>query len=106
MKYAADSNWGAKAAGHYYALDKALGFKDAKQNYKIGFTIDPGNHPYLNVRLDPSTTNNPIFSYKRFNLPVLVYGEENGWYKIASDKLHDQAVYINGDYVRLQETTK
>ena len=106
VKYAADANWGAKAAGHYYALDKELGFKDAKQNYKIGFTIDPGNHPYLNVRLDPSTTNNPIFSYKRFNLPVLVYGEENGWYKIASDKLHDQAVYINGDYVRLQETTK
>ena len=106
VRYAADANWGAKAASHYYALDNELGFKDAKQNYKIGFTIDPGNHPYLNVRLDPSTTNDPIFSYKRFNLPVLVYGKENGWYKIASDKLHDQAVYIREDYIKLQETTK
>lgn len=106
VKYAADANWGAKAAAHYYALDNTLGFKDAKQNYKIGFTIDPGNHPYLNVRQGPSASTNRIFSYKRFNLPVLVYGEENGWYNIASDKLHDQAVYISGDYVKLQETTK
>lgn len=106
VKYAADANWGAKAAGHYYALDKKLLFKDAKQNYKIGFTIDPGNYPYLNVRLDPSTKNDPLYSYKRFDLPILIYGEENGWFKIASDKLHDKAVYISGDYVRLQETIK
>ncbi|KOS68050.1 hypothetical protein AEA09_05445 [Lysinibacillus contaminans] len=105
VKYAADANWGAKATAHYYALDKALGFRDAKQNYKIGFTIDP-DYPYLNVRTGPSETFKKLYSYKRFNLPVLVYGEENGWYKIASDTLHDQAVYIIGDYLRLQETTK
>lgn len=89
--------WGAKAAAHYYALDKKLDFKDAKQNYKIGLTIDP-DYSYLNVRTGPSETFKKLYSYKRFNLPVLVYGEGNGWYKIPSDTSHDQAVYIIGDY--------
>ncbi|MFJ7735432.1 hypothetical protein ACIQ2D_03720 [Lysinibacillus sp. NPDC097287] len=105
VKYAADTNWGAKAAAHYYAFEKESGFKDAKQNYKIGFTND-SDYLYLRVRIGPSTSFDELYNYKRFNLPVLVYGEENGWYKITSDKLHDKAVYIRGDYITLQETTK
>lgn len=107
VKYAADPYWGSKAAGHYYAFDKAHSFKDANLDYKIGFTIDP-NYPYLNVRTSPEVAQGTLlFSYKRFGLPVLIYGKtSSGWHKIASDKLYEGHVYMSGEYVREQETIK
>ncbi|ERJ11730.1 N-acetylglucosaminidase [Haloplasma contractile] len=42
VKYASDAYWGEKIAGHYYRLDKFLGFKD-KHAYLIGLTTEPAN---------------------------------------------------------------
>lgn len=109
VKYAADPFWGSKAAGHYYAFDKAHGFKDANLDYKIGFTINP-NYPYLNVRTTPETklnNDNILFSYKRFGLPVLIYDETSfDWFEVASDLQYDKHVYISGEFIREQETIK
>ncbi|GLC87855.1 S-layer homology domain-containing protein [Lysinibacillus piscis] len=103
VKYASDPFWGAKIAGHYYRIDKALGFKDANNPYTIGFTTTTG----LNVRTDASTTNSPLFKYSRSGMPVIITNTDvNGWYEVLSDQLTMMPVYIHKDYIRIVETVK
>ncbi|WP_301109034.1 S-layer homology domain-containing protein [Sporosarcina sp.] len=104
VKYASDPFWGAKIAGHYYRAEKDMGQKDAKANYMIGLTSTTG----LNVRTVAGTVNNnPLFSYKRQGVPVLINKPTvNGWYEITSDLPYKNPVYVSKDYVRVIQTVK
>ncbi|MEQ6356874.1 S-layer homology domain-containing protein [Lysinibacillus sp. M3] len=103
VKYASDPFWGAKIAGHYYRAEKTLGFKDAKNPYKIGRTTTTG----LNVRPDASTSQSPLYTYNKSGMPVIVTDTNvNGWYEVLSDKLHTQSAYINKEYVQFINTVK
>ncbi|QCR31469.1 S-layer homology domain-containing protein [Lysinibacillus sp. SGAir0095] len=102
VRYASDPYWGAKAAGHYYQMDKAMGLKDANANYKIGLTNTSG----LNVRTGAGTSNPKIFTYSSANLPVLVVGEQSGWYNIVSDLTGLPNGYVSGEYVDILPTYK
>ncbi|WP_394188523.1 S-layer homology domain-containing protein [Paenisporosarcina quisquiliarum] len=100
VKYASDPYWGAKAAGHYYRIDKALGFKDLNNAPKIGITTIDG----LNVRIDPSLLNNPLFRYQKKNMPIFIHETFNGsnidWVQTNSDLLFNSKVYISDDYIK------
>lgn len=102
VKYASDPYWGAKVAGHYYRFEKAMGGKDAKNALKIGITTTTG----LNVRTGPSTSSEKEFTYNLAHMPVIIAGEENGWYRVVSDKTGKANVYISKDYVDVIETIK
>ncbi len=100
VKYASDPYWGSKAAGHYYRIDKALGFKDITNAYKIGITTIAG----LNVRINPSLNNAPLFRYEKQNMPIIIHEViDNGsmqWVKTNSDLFNTNNVYISNDYVK------
>ncbi|MFJ7734122.1 S-layer homology domain-containing protein [Lysinibacillus sp. NPDC097231] len=103
VKYASDPFWGAKIAGHYYRAEKALGFKDAKNPYKIGLTTTAG----LNVRPDASTSQSPLFTFNKSGMPIIVTDtNDNGWYQVLSDKLYTEPAYISKDYVKFINTIK
>lgn len=103
VKYASDPFWGAKIAGHYYRAEKALGFKDANNPYKIALTTTAG----LNVRADASTSQSPLFTFSKSNMPVIVTDtSSNGWYQIVSDKLNTEPGYISKDYIKFINTVK
>lgn len=103
VKYASDPFWGAKIAGHYYRAEKSLGFKDANNPYKIALTTTSG----LNVRADASTTQSPLFTFSKSNMPVIVTDTgANGWYQVISDKLHTEPAYISKDYIKFINTVK
>ena len=102
VKYASDPYWGSKVAGHYYRIDKALGFKDANNAYTVGMTNTTG----LNVRTGPGTNNPKQFTYGKTNLPVLILGQENGWYRIVSDVTREENVYVSSQYVNILNTYK
>lgn len=100
VKYASDPYWGAKAAGHYYRIDKALGFKDLTNAHRIGITTQAG----LNVRIEPNLNNTPLFRYELKNMPVIIHDIlDTGsiqWVQTNSDLLYDKNVYISDDYVK------
>ncbi len=103
VKYASDPFWGAKIAGHYYRAEKALGFKDANNPYKIALTTTAG----LNVRADASTSQSPLFTFSKSNMPVIVTDTSaNGWYQVVSDKLNTEPGYISKDYIKFINTVK
>ena len=103
VKYASDPFWGAKIAGHYYRAEKALGFKDANNPYKIALTTTAG----LNVRADASTSQSPLFTFSKSNMPVIVTDTgANGWYQVVSDKLPTEPAYISKDYIKFINTVK
>ncbi|WP_338652560.1 S-layer homology domain-containing protein [Lysinibacillus sp. Y5S-8] len=103
VKYASDPFWGAKIAGHYYRAEKSLGFKDANNPYKIALTTTAG----LNVRADASTSQSPLFTFSKSNMPVIVTDTgANGWYQVVSDKLHTEPAYISKDYIKFINTVK
>lgn len=103
VKYASDPFWGAKIAGHYYRAEKALGFKDANKPYTIGLTTTNG----LNVRTGAATSNNPLFTYARSGMPVIITSSAtNGWYEIISDKLYTGKAFVSKDYVQVINTVK
>lgn len=103
VKYASDPFWGAKIAGHYYRAEKALGFKDANNPYTIGLTTTNG----LNVRTGAATSNNPLFTYARSGMPVIITSSAtNGWYEILSDKLYTGKAFVSKDYVQVINTVK
>ncbi|MHA6261070.1 S-layer homology domain-containing protein [Sporosarcina sp. CAU 1771] len=99
VKYASDPYWGAKAAGHLYRMDKAMGGKDLANPYKVG--ISTSVSPALNVRVGPGTSNNTVFTYK-FGMPFIILEEASPkpWLKIVSDSLNYDELYLSGDYVK------
>ncbi len=103
VKYASDPFWGSKIAGHYYRAEKALGFKDARNPYTIGLTTTNG----LNVRTGAATSFNPLFTYARSGMPVIITSSAtNGWYEVLSDKLHTSTAFVSKDYVKVINTVK
>jgi len=103
VKYASDPFWGAKVAGHYYRAEKALGFKDANNPYTIGLTTTTG----LNVRTGAATSFNPLFTYARSGMPVIITSSAtNGWYEVLSDKLYTGKAFVSKDYVQVINTVK
>lgn len=103
VKYASDPFWGAKIAGHYYRAEKALGFKDANNPYKIALTTTAG----LNVRTDTSTSQSPLYTFNKSNMPVIITDASlNGWCQIISDQLHTEPAYISLDYIKVINTVR
>jgi len=100
VKYASDPFWGSKAAGHYYRIDKKMGFKDLNNAPKIGITTIDG----LNVRLAPNLNNSPLFRYQKKNMPIFMHNVVNEgnmqWVQTNSDLLFPDNVYISTDYVK------
>lgn len=104
VKYASDPFWGAKLAGHYYRIDKELGFKDVMNPYTIGLTTTTG----LKIRTVATTyQNTPLFIYEKSNIPVIITSSNlNGWYEIISDLYYKDRVYVSKSYVKAINTVK
>ncbi len=98
MKYASDPYWGAKAAGHFYRIDKAMGGKELANPYKIGMTTTTG----LNVRKAANTSQPAAYTYKNASMPVVILSEASPkpWLKIVSDSVIYDELYVSGDYIR------
>jgi beta-N-acetylglucosaminidase len=100
MKYASDPYWGQKISGHMYRTDKFLGQKDFGK-YTIGFTNATG----LNIRTTPeSNATNLVFTYKNAGNPVAIIDsvtqpDGSKWYKILSDSLNSEEVYVFSTFV-------
>ena len=90
VMYASDPDWGAKIAAHMYRADQALGGRDYQEN-TIGITAHSRE---INVYAEPSASSKVMYKYKardrgasgNLGYPVVVTGEQNGWYQIISDK--------------------
>ncbi len=102
VRYASDPFWGEKIAGWYYRFDSASGLKDYNY-YTIG--IKQSNSVY-NIRLQANTSSSVLYQTKNQKsnfkfpaYPVLITGEQNGFYQIQSD------MPINGNGV-VQNTAK
>ena len=108
VKYASDPFWGEKISGWYYKIDKDSGMKDYDY-YTIGIKQ---SYNVYNVRSNSSTSSSILYKtrhrhvsgkveylYNIRNYPVLIIGEDNGFYKIQSDTpiINGSAVY-NGSY--------
>ncbi|MBM7577793.1 S-layer homology domain-containing protein [Jeotgalibacillus terrae] len=108
VKYASDPYWGAKAAGHMYRIDKALGGKDLKNAVQIGITTTEG----LNIRTAPELTDSTkLFTYPKTDMPVIIKGEVSGasdipWIKITSDVGINKEAYVSGHYVKVLPIVK
>lgn len=98
VKYASDPYWGAKAAGHFYRIDKAMGGKELANPYKIGLTTTTG----LNIRKDASTSLAAAYTYKNASMPVVIISEASPkpWLKIASDDSRYDELFVSGDYIK------
>lgn len=96
VRYASDPYWGAKAAGHMYRIDKALGSKDY-QKYKVGITT--GSE--VSIRKEPIVNSNRAYQYKlewtikRIDkMPITLsntLSEEIGWLRVISELPTDRA---------------
>lgn len=99
MRYASDPYWGAKAAGHWYRIDKAMGSKDINK-YLLGMTMSTGQ----NARTAPAIANNVAYTYAQAGLPVILLEKQTAadrtWYKTTSDHVGYPAVYFAGEYIR------
>lgn len=103
VRYASDTNWGAKAAGHMYTLDKAMGGKDFINNpapHAIGLTTQ-----FVNVRSGAGTVFAKQFTYPAAGYSVVILDTVKGtagatWYKVLSDSVENEFAYIHSDYVK------
>ncbi|WP_182917108.1 S-layer homology domain-containing protein [Bacillus sp. PK3_68] len=103
VRYASDTNWGYKAAGHMYTLDKAMGGKDFVNNpapYSIGLTTQ-----LVNVRSGAGTSFAKQFTYPSAGYSVVIVDTVKGtdgstWYKVLSDSLENEFSYIHSDYIK------
>ena len=85
VKYASDPYWGEKISGHFYRLDKYLGYKD-KNAYKVAvagqnknlYKQATGSQKHYIIKNNATGTSfSPV--------PVVILGESGSRYKIASD---------------------
>ncbi|WP_186667847.1 glucosaminidase domain-containing protein [Sporosarcina sp. BP05] len=108
--YASDPTWGSKVAGHMWRMDKALGARDfGKHELAMTTTTIP-----LNARTVPAVSASTLlFTYKERDLgrsgetgyPLVILEQATGsdnkvWYKVLSDDLSREFVWIHSDYVR------
>lgn len=114
VRYATDPYWGAKAAGHMYRIDQALGSKDYQQ-YKVGITTQKE----VSIRKTPEvidgTNNNRVYQYKiagtikRLDkLPITLsstLSQKDDWLRIISELPTDNTdLYTRADNVRVVNT--
>ncbi|MDE5978022.1 MAG: glucosaminidase domain-containing protein [Turicibacter sp.] len=88
VKYASDPFWGEKIAGWYYRFDNANGLKDYNY-YTIGIKQ---SNTVVDIKSQASSsattlyqTKNKKSNLKFGNYPVLIIGEQNGYYRIQTD---------------------
>ena len=88
VKYASDPFWGEKIAGWYYRFDSESGLKDYNY-YSIG--IKQSNSA-IDIKSQASSSSKTYYqtmnkksNLKFGNYPVLITGEENGYYRIQTD---------------------
>ena len=105
MKYASDPYWGAKAAGHYYKIDNALGRKDAKNAHQIAVT----RHDKVTVTASASG-GSTWYEYKKKNYPIIIRSDKHtNMYEIVADKRSNNTVtsgYVAKNAVRIIQTTQ
>ena len=102
VKYASDPFWGEKIAGWYYRFDNTNGLKDYNY-YTIGIKQ---SNAVLDVKSAASETSKTLYQTrnKRSNLnisnyPVLITGQQGGYYKIKSDTpIVNQKPVFNAQY--------
>ncbi|BAQ10057.1 endo-beta-n-acetylglucosaminidase [Bacillus sp. OxB-1] len=98
VKYASDPYWGAKAAGHLYRIDRAMGSKEAANAYKLGLTNTTG----LNVRNGPGTNHPIAYTYAKSGMPLILLDDmlpDSPWFKVRSDSTQYNELYVHGSYV-------
>lgn len=101
VRYASDSNWGSRVAGHMYKIDKALGGRELGK-YQLFTTTES-----FKVRGDSNFGAGILYTYPKANIPVAVLGEKQGdnyegstlWYKIISEA-NGQEAYIHSKGVK------
>ena len=104
VKYASDPYWGAKAAGHYYQVEKYLGFKDTKTPYTIGITTTTNLAVRSEGRISADTL---LYRHNRSNMPLIITNTAlDGWYQIIPDNKIYSTGFVSKDYVKILNTTK
>ena len=88
VRYASDPFWGEKIAGWYYRFDSASGLKDYDY-YTIGIKQ---SNAVVDVKSQANSSSSTLYQTKNkksnikiSNYPVLIIGEQNGFYKIKTD---------------------
>ena len=87
VKYASDPYWGEKAANIAWMFSKQNSTKDVNA-YTIGMKdIQSHDHTGVNVRNKATVDGSSVLftTPKASAYPVVILGEENGFYKIQSD---------------------
>jgi len=96
-RYASDPYWSEKAAHYYYDLDSTFGFQDYN-NYQIAVLKDNySNKVYPKKTIDGLNVSSKYYQYKLKDSPVVILGEEDGWYKIQADPTLDKNLEYYGD---------
>ncbi|KIL46650.1 hypothetical protein KP77_27770 [Jeotgalibacillus alimentarius] len=96
VRYASDPYWGAKAAGHMYRIDQAMGGQEFEK-YQLGITTTAG----LNVRTGPGTQFEKAFTYDKSNMPILILDDSSydEWLVVKSDDPEYDELYVFREYV-------
>ena len=88
VRYASDPFWGEKIAGWYYRFDNASGLKDYDY-YTIGIKQ---SNTVVDVKSQANSSSSTLYQTKNkksnvkiSNYPVLITGEQNGFYKVKTD---------------------
>ncbi|WP_186805974.1 peptidoglycan-binding protein, partial [Salisediminibacterium halotolerans] len=101
IRYASDSYWGQKIAGHMYRADRQLGQKDLGQ-YELAETNTSG----VSIYEEPSSSANVAYTLNSSEIPVAIKEEVSGdngssWYRISSDHKDYDDVYVESSNVQM-----
>ncbi|WLR50633.1 S-layer homology domain-containing protein [Bacillus tianshenii] len=96
VNYASDPFWGKKIAGHMFRADSFLGGDDYGE-YELAVVTVSG----LNVREEPDTDADVLYTIERKGTTVVVLDEEENsegtWFKIIPDDNDEEEGYIYAD---------
>ena len=99
VKYASDPYWGEKAANVAWLFSKKYSPKDVNV-YSLGIkNLQSHQHSEVNVRDKATTSGSSVLftTPKAAAYPVIILGEENGFYKIQCDGI------INSDRTAVEK---
>lgn len=101
VKYASDPYWGAKIANYMNKADELLGGKE-KNMYEIGI-IDEDAEIFAVVE-NQKTTLPKINGQRYIAIKEMVELENKSYYKLFSDDLQYEYIYVSPEYVRKIKT--
>lgn len=78
VQYASDPYWSEKAVSNYYRFDYTLSDYDF---YQLGVT----NQNNVATYASSSYSAKKVYTYDQIDFPMIIVGEENGFYKVVSD---------------------